>query len=221
MNLDTIMAPFPPYVEYTSKSSQLVRMAERRRGFRRTADLERSVVAALGQWFLEREHQPHFILHGRSRAVVLMNAAAHEVLPVARAIRIRGGQFEFIAKAHSAELARVLAGEADSSSLEIRVGALLETLTIRAVRFGHDLDSCLLIKITGDQGLAPRIRAELGLTAAESEIALSIYRGLSLDQVASERGASINTVKTQLRYVFHKVGVRSKVALTRRIGEMR
>jgi DNA-binding NarL/FixJ family response regulator len=39
-------------------------------------------------------------------------------------------------------------------------------------------------------------------------------------QIARSRQASINTVKTQARYIFQKCRVHSQSALTRRIGEL-
>jgi len=52
-----------------------------------------------------------------------------------------------------------------------------------------------------------------GLTAAEAEVAVALYRGLAIDDVALELGVSGNTVKTHLKRVFQKCEVRSQAEL--------
>jgi DNA-binding CsgD family transcriptional regulator len=54
-----------------------------------------------------------------------------------------------------------------------------------------------------------------GLTAAETAIATAIAQGSTTEQVARERGVSVNTVRAQLRSVFEKVGVSRQTDLVR------
>ena len=53
------------------------------------------------------------------------------------------------------------------------------------------------------------------LTAAEQSVADLLCEGMTLAQIANLRGVSPNTVKSQVRQVFRKLNVDSRVALVR------
>lgn len=55
------------------------------------------------------------------------------------------------------------------------------------------------------------------LTAAEQAVAELLCEGRTLAQIAHLRGVTTNTVKSQVRQVFRKFNVESRVALVRRI----
>ncbi len=55
-----------------------------------------------------------------------------------------------------------------------------------------------------------------GLTAAEHAVAELLCDGRTRAQIARLRGVSANTVKSQVRQVFRKLNVESRVALVRR-----
>ncbi len=63
---------------------------------------------------------------------------------------------------------------------------------------------------TPHAGIAP-------LSPAESAVAVQLCEGMSLAQIAQLRGVSVNTIKSQVRQVFRKVNVDSRVALVRRL----
>jgi DNA-binding CsgD family transcriptional regulator len=63
--------------------------------------------------------------------------------------------------------------------------------------------------LPSEQSLCSRF----GLTAAEAHIALGIARGETLALMASARGTSVTTARTQLQSVFAKVGVRRQAEL--------
>jgi DNA-binding CsgD family transcriptional regulator len=55
------------------------------------------------------------------------------------------------------------------------------------------------------------------LTTAEQAVADLLCEGRTLAQVASLRGVTVNTVKSQVRQIFRKLNVDSRVALVRRL----
>jgi len=55
------------------------------------------------------------------------------------------------------------------------------------------------------------------LTGAEQAVAEQLCEGRTLAQIASLRGVSTNTVKSQVRHIFRKLDVESRVALVRRL----
>lgn len=56
------------------------------------------------------------------------------------------------------------------------------------------------------------------LTTAEQAVANLLCEGRTLAQVASLRGVSLNTVKSQVRQIFRKLNVDSRVALVRQLS---
>jgi DNA-binding CsgD family transcriptional regulator len=56
-----------------------------------------------------------------------------------------------------------------------------------------------------------------GLTITEREVAAHLCEGRTLAQIARLRGVSANTVKSQVRQIFRKLDVYSRVELVRRL----
>ncbi|HTU64578.1 MAG TPA: helix-turn-helix transcriptional regulator [Steroidobacteraceae bacterium] len=56
------------------------------------------------------------------------------------------------------------------------------------------------------------------LTAVEAAVAEQVCEGKTLAQVARLRGVSVNTVKSQVRQIFRKLNVDSRVGLVRRLA---
>lgn len=56
------------------------------------------------------------------------------------------------------------------------------------------------------------------LTLRESEIAALAAAGLSCREIAEWLTVSVNTVKTHLRHVYEKCGVRSRIELAHRLS---
>jgi two-component system nitrate/nitrite response regulator NarL len=62
---------------------------------------------------------------------------------------------------------------------------------------------------------APRVRVRRFEHAGEREIAGMVMRGLSNREIAAARGTSENTVANQLKAIFRKLGVASRIELVR------
>jgi DNA-binding CsgD family transcriptional regulator len=60
-------------------------------------------------------------------------------------------------------------------------------------------------------------RATNVLTTTEQAVAEQLCEGRTLAQIANQRGVSANTVKSQVRQIFRKLDVESRVALVRRL----
>lgn len=81
-----------------------------------------------------------------------------------------------------------------------------------AVRFAGETEQRLPFHITC---IVPSRKAAPRLTAAEQAVAELLCEGHTLAQIAHLRGVSANTVKSQVRQVFRKLDVESRVALVR------
>lgn len=200
-----------------SAGSQL----ERRERPRRAADLEWYTLAAFARWFIEREPAASFILDRRLR-VLLANAAADDILLRTRQIELRGATLNFTSRAHRTIVTEVADEQMTQVTFQLRVEGRPETARIEAIRLGPLANSYLLLSLGRPaENLQRKIRSALQLTPAESEIALAISRGLSHGQIARARRASINTIKTQVRCIYQKAGVRSQAALASKVAQIR
>jgi DNA-binding CsgD family transcriptional regulator len=65
------------------------------------------------------------------------------------------------------------------------------------------------------------VRAVLGLTPRQVEIARLIYEDRTVAAIAHELRRSENTIRTHIRLLYAKLGVRSRVELVKRLIEQR
>ena len=71
-----------------------------------------------------------------------------------------------------------------------------------------------------EQAVAPSadsIRRFFRLTPAETNLAVALLRRHRLPEAAESLGISVNTARTQLKSIFHKLGVNSQPALMQRL----
>ena len=80
------------------------------------------------------------------------------------------------------------------------------------VRLAAETDSTLRLSCVVHRALP------VPLTAVEAAVAELLCEGRTLPQIARLRGVSVNTIKSQVRQIFRKVRVDSRVALVRRLG---
>jgi DNA-binding CsgD family transcriptional regulator len=64
------------------------------------------------------------------------------------------------------------------------------------------------------------LREMLGLTAAESDVALAVAGGLSREQIAAFRGTSLETVHTQMKSLFRKADVNREAHLAALLNQL-
>jgi DNA-binding NarL/FixJ family response regulator len=95
---------------------------------------------------------------------------------------------------------RTLAVEERANGLAFRLQGTTETAATFAI-------TCVLHSPAG----------ETPLTSAEQAVAELLCEGRTLAQIAQLRGVSANTIKSQVRQVFRKLNVESRVALVRRM----
>ena len=102
-----------------------------------------------------------------------------------------------------------LIGECRTLAIEERAGGIAFRL---AEQGDHNADPAFVITC-----VLHHPRAASQLTAAEAAVAAELCEGRTLAQIARLRGVSPNTVKSQVRQIFRKLNVDSRVALVRRI----
>jgi DNA-binding CsgD family transcriptional regulator len=94
-----------------------------------------------------------------------------------------------------------------TASIEPREGGIAFHLVSR----DDSADGCSITCVIHDGA------GTAALTPAEREVAEQLCQGRTLAQIARLRGVSVNTIKTQVRQVFRKLDVETRVALVRRL----
>lgn len=88
----------------------------------------------------------------------------------------------------------------------------------------HGKPGLALLRLTATHHLAPNLRCRLerlfGLTRTEAELTVRLAQGESSEAIASARGVSVETVRTQLRTVFRKTGTHRQGELVCLVGRV-
>lgn len=72
-----------------------------------------------------------------------------------------------------------------------------------------------------DEEVARKLAEDFGLTPAETDIVLRLNSGENTSAIAKGRGASIHTVRNQLKTAMVKIGVRRQVDVVRQVESLR
>jgi DNA-binding CsgD family transcriptional regulator len=210
----SLLTPAYGHPEASSRSPSRSTAIDQRRRRRRADDIKHGLLASISVALLERDAQPCIVADERMN-VLAMNDQARRILREMRSLTIGGMRLKMLTRKAALQWARVVSGEIVTTVCRMRAEERMEVVSL--ARLGST--PCILIRLRQDSA-EDRLRRTYGLTQAESDVARGISQGLSLVKIARARNASINTVKTQVRNIFHKVGVRSQVLLTRRITEL-
>ncbi len=154
------------------------------------------------------------ILTDCSGKIVHANAAAELLLTQGDGIRVKQGM---VTTAHptAVELRDAIARASDRSSpspatllLRRSTGApLLVSVTPVKTPAGARLALLMVREMEGyDHGTPKWLEKIFGLSPAEAEIACRIANGASLREIAEERRVSFETVRSQLKSIFAKLG---------------
>lgn len=101
---------------------------------------------------------------------------------------------------------------------------LCEVLPLPSQDWNFGQAPCVIVTVKRPEELgadrkAP-IKALLGLTDAEAEVALMTANGLSRECIANERSTTESTVTSQFKQIFHKAGVRRESELVALINRL-
>ena len=108
---------------------------------------------------------------------------------------------------HTLTELRRLIGSCTTLAIERRLAGIAIRMQLTDEVSGQGLLTCVLHD-------APEISP---LTHSERAVADRLSEGRTLAQIARLRGVTVNTVKSQVRQIFRKLDVDSRVALVRRL----
>ena len=119
----------------------------------------------------------------------------------------RGARRRSVRPGEAAALLVRLLQAAHTVAIEARAGGVAFRFDARDSVGARCVFSCVV----------PDAPANLPLTVSEREVAERLCEGRTLAQIARLRGVTINTVKSQVRQIFRKLDVETRVALVRRL----
>lgn len=177
------------------------------------------------------------LLDGRGR-VIQASRAAEALLARGNALTVRAGRLVAADDDSGAVFARRLATAlararqcqpvtVDPVPLPARDGVAglmveLQPLPVEREMFGTGAVLLALLKPwCDDAALMATLRSHLGLTGAETEIALRLMSGEAPLAIARARGVAIATVRSQVQAVYAKLGVHHQTGLVARLLAMR
>lgn len=178
----------------------------------------------LGWEIVERIAHPVFVCHADGR-LHLANAAGRTMLARADVVRADDGVLAGVVPADNSALRRWILqacrGNAGDAAIDDgRVSAIAmplhgEDATLRRKRslFEPQLALLVLVTATAAADFYVGFAARFGLTAAEARLVSVLAEGDTLAEAALRVGVQPATVRSQLKAVFQKTGVRRQSAL--------
>ena len=120
---------------------------------------------------------------------------------------VRGSRRRSVRAADATPLLVRLLQSAHTVEIEPRAGGMAFRLEARESVSARCTFTCVVQDAADD----------IPLTASERQVAERLCEGWTLAQIARLRGVTINTVKSQVRQIFRKLDVDTRVALVRRL----
>lgn len=194
--------------------------------------------AALLVGAMDALSMPAFI-HDREGKVRASTPAAEQLLAADRGLQLRAGR---LAATHPADDKAL--NDAISHALRDRIAGEAPKVQTIIVRHGYSTAPSMVLDVVAlpsrpfELGFAPRVmvlaRGERGseerravilktayaLSPAETEIAIHVANGIAPDVIATMRGASVATVRFQIKSILTKLGVKRQVELASLVGRL-
>ena len=195
---------------------------------RRVLRLHRQLAPSLAlgqtlQQVVQRMEAPVLFLDRKGR-LVDGNAAARQWLACAASpLQLRAGRVAVCHDGRWRDLAVDLASLAAHASprLELPLGGASKTTTTLALHalapggdgFAHHESFAVATLLPRRSDAAASLRERFGLTGSEARIALQLAQGQRASEIASGASVALSTVRTHIRSILDKCGVRSQVQL--------
>ena len=191
---------------------------------------------ALGSSFaglLENKRLGFVQLDGRGR-ILEANDRARDVLLKRDGLRDDRGVLVALHEGENDQLQRLLArvsppfgdqgtgGSMKVTRTEARAPLVLEIHPVQAMKTNHCMHQVRALVLVVDPALRPRVdpdlaAAALGLTPAESRVAVAIASGDTVARIALTLGCAESTVKTHVKRVYRKLGIHKQTELVQRV----
>lgn len=169
--------------------------------------------------------------HGR---ILEANDRARDILLKRDGLRDDKGVLVAVHQGENDKLQRLLvhasppvAGQGTGGSMKItrteaRTPLVLEVHPVQAMQANHWVPKVRALVFVVDPAVRTRVdpdsvAAVLGLTPAESRVAVAVASGQTIAGVAHALGCAENTIKTHVKRIYRKQGIRKQTELVRRV----
>jgi DNA-binding CsgD family transcriptional regulator len=175
----------------------------------------------------------------RCGQVRALTPAAEQLISVNRGLQLRLGQLYALNPADDKLLKDAIAAAARGpliggapmlQTVVIRHGApnalsmVLDVITLPAGQFELSFAPRVMVLARGERGPEGRraaiLRTAYALTSAETEVAIHIYNGKSSEAIARIRGVSTETIRSQIKSILAKLGVKRQVELVATVSRL-
>ena len=170
----------------------------------------------------------------RGGRILEANDRARDILLKADGLCDHRGELAARHKEENGELQRLLAGALPPFSdqgvggfvkitrMEAAAPMILEIHPVRHMGAVTDSRQLGALVLVSDTAARPRLEADLvtrflGLTPTESRVAVAIASGQTVAGTAHELGSAESTVRTHLKRVYRKLGIRKQTELVRKV----
>jgi PAS domain-containing protein/DNA-binding CsgD family transcriptional regulator len=189
--------------------------------------------SAIARGRLNHLHAGVVFTDGSSR-IIEANPAGEAILRRGDGLTMHGGQICARRSFETTKLARLIANATAANESDFSAGCMLiardfglpsyvvRVAPVRNRSAGYDLPVAMIVVSAPKENLiSERELADLyGLSPAESRLAVALARGKRMNQLPSELGVQITTLRTQLSSVLRKCEVERQIDLVRLIASI-
>ena len=172
--------------------------------------------------WLEKEHRARVIIDS-SQTIVWMNAAARKQLSAFQGVAPRHDRFAFAGTSEQRRFETYLGTlGAAMATIAIPLGEGRDHVLFRGSRIETERGAFACLEFTRDTPFSAAqyldFESVFNLTAAEHRVALKLLDGHSAQAIAESLKVSIDTVRSQIRALYAKIGVSHREELFARLA---
>jgi len=182
-----------------------------------SADLRRAELAkGLSLAALDAIEWPVYAVSATSK-LLLANRPGERQLALAAPFIIRAGRLECPDRDGAEMLSQALRLAGTRRGSAFRLSTKGSTWLVRVLPVSAYAGAALVYAAPADPApvAADMLRQLLNFSKAEAEIAFMLAEGYSIKEIAFARHVSVNTVRTQVREIYQKAGVRRQTELAK------
>lgn len=201
----------------------------------RTQMLLESSTANLLVGALDAMHVAAFACD-RGRKVLALSPQAEQLVARGRFLKLRQNRLDAELSRDSAALGSAIYHAAEGprrpgyvplrslflrSQQELGASLLIDILSLPRKAFSFGFAPQVLVVVRGsdrhDAPLLLALQQGFGLTEGEGKVAIQLAKGRKPEMIASDRGVSIGTVRTQIKSIYEKMGIHHQGELVARL----
>jgi DNA-binding CsgD family transcriptional regulator len=193
--------------------------------------------AKLSAGLLEALSLPAFLCN-RSGIVQAMTPAAEAIIARGHSLQVKARQLIAANDLDNNALVRAIEGAANTEELASRIP---RTVIVRSIHRASlplavdvirlptsarefSLNSCVLVVpqvgANSDSRRRALLQAVYRFTAAETDVAMQVSQGQTVERIASTRGVAVATVRAQIKSILSKLGLTRQIELVAQLGQL-